>query len=54
MAIGENLDVNLTGIEERTRTVDECHHVPIRRKGWLDDGIGELGELNPLRAVGQA
>ena len=51
LTIGKHFDVDLTTRDEYRIATNKGHHPAIRRKRRLGYRIGELGQLNPLRAV---
>ena len=48
--VRQHFEINLAPVVPANKR----EHAAIRREGRLGYRIGELGELNPLRAVGQA
>ena len=52
LPIGQCLDVDLTGAEERLRAANKRDLAAVRGKRGLADGVGQFGDLDPLGEVG--
>src|SRR5438309_10971294 len=50
LTIRQKLEVNLPIGDKGLRPADKNQHVAVRRKCRLGSGVGEVGELHPVRA----
>ena len=48
LAVGEELDVNLSGADKGVAATDEGEHAAVGGEDRIDSGVGEESELLPL------